>query len=30
VARKILQRNVTADDQQRLVEQSLSEMAKKN
>jgi F-type H+-transporting ATPase subunit b len=30
VARKILQRNVTADDQQRLVEQSLSELAKKN
>ncbi|HEY4329787.1 MAG TPA: F0F1 ATP synthase subunit B [Phycisphaerae bacterium] len=30
VARKILQRNVTADDQQRLVEESLSEMAKKN
>jgi F-type H+-transporting ATPase subunit b len=30
VARKILQRQVTADDQQRLVEESLSEMAKKN
>lgn len=30
VARKILQRNVTVDDQQRLVEQSLAEMAKKN
>jgi len=30
VARKILQRNVTVDDQQRLVEESLSEMAKKN
>ena len=30
VARKILQRNVTADDQQRLVDQSLAEMAKKN
>lgn len=30
VARKILQRNVTADDQQRLVEESLSEMARKN
>jgi F-type H+-transporting ATPase subunit b len=30
VARKILQRNVTADDQARLVDESLSEMAKKN
>jgi F-type H+-transporting ATPase subunit b len=30
VARKILQRNVTADDQARLVEESLSELAKKN
>ena len=30
VARKILQRNVTADDQQRLVDESLAEMAKKN
>jgi F-type H+-transporting ATPase subunit b len=30
VARKILQRNVTADDQQRLVEESLAEMAQKN
>jgi len=30
VARKILQRNVTADDQQRLVEESLTAMAKKN
>ena len=30
VARKILQRNVTADDQQRLVEESLAELAKKN
>jgi len=30
VARKILQRSVTVDDQQRLVEESLSEMAKKN
>jgi F-type H+-transporting ATPase subunit b len=30
VARKILQRNVTADDQARLVEESLSEMARKN
>lgn len=30
VARKILQRNVTAEDQQKLVEESLNEMAKKN
>jgi F-type H+-transporting ATPase subunit b len=30
VARKILQRNVTVDDQQRLVEESLAQMAKKN
>jgi F-type H+-transporting ATPase subunit b len=30
VARKILQRQVTVDDQQRLVEESLSEMARKN
>jgi F-type H+-transporting ATPase subunit b len=30
VARKILQRNVTADDQQRLVDESLAEMAAKN
>ena len=30
VARKILQRNVTADDQQRLVEESLADLAKKN
>jgi len=30
VARKILQRNVTADDQQRLVDESLAELAKKN
>jgi F-type H+-transporting ATPase subunit b len=30
VARKILQRNVTVDDQQRLVEESLSELARKN
>lgn len=30
VARKILQRNVTADDQQRLVEESLTEMARNN
>jgi F-type H+-transporting ATPase subunit b len=30
IARKILQRNVTADDQQRLVDESLAEMAKKN
>ena len=30
IARKILQRNVTPDDQQRLVDESLSEMAKKN
>jgi F-type H+-transporting ATPase subunit b len=30
VARKILQRNVTVDDQARLVEESLSELAKKN
>ena len=30
IARKIFQRNVTADDQQRLVDESLSEMAKKN
>jgi F-type H+-transporting ATPase subunit b len=30
VARKILQRNVTADDQQKLVEESLNEMARKN
>lgn len=30
VARKILQRNVTAEDQQRLVEESLAELAKKN
>ena len=30
VARKILQRNVTADDQQRLVDESLAEMASKN
>jgi len=30
VARKILQRNVTADDQQRLVDESLTEMARKN
>jgi F-type H+-transporting ATPase subunit b len=30
VARKILQRQVTVDDQQRLVDESLAEMAKKN
>jgi F-type H+-transporting ATPase subunit b len=30
IARKILQRNVTPDDQQRLVDESLAEMAKKN
>ena len=30
VARKILQRNVTVDDQQRLVDESLAEMASKN
>jgi F-type H+-transporting ATPase subunit b len=30
IARKILQRHVTPDDQQRLVDQSLAEMAKKN
>jgi F-type H+-transporting ATPase subunit b len=30
IARRILQRQVTADDQQKLVEQSLVEMAKKN
>jgi F-type H+-transporting ATPase subunit b len=30
VARKILQRNITVDDQQRLVDDSLAEMAKKN
>jgi F-type H+-transporting ATPase subunit b len=30
VARKILQRQVNADDQQRLVEESLAELAKKN
>jgi F-type H+-transporting ATPase subunit b len=30
VARKILQRDVTADDQQRLVDESLAELAKKN
>lgn len=30
VARKILQRNVTVDDQARLVEESLSQMARKN
>ena len=30
VARKILQRNVTADDQQRLVDESLAELARKN
>ncbi len=30
VARKILQRDVNADDQQRLVDESLAEMAKKN
>ena len=30
VARKILRRDVTADDQQRLVDESLAEMAKKN
>jgi F-type H+-transporting ATPase subunit b len=30
VARKILKRNVTADDQQRLVDESLAELAKKN
>ncbi len=30
IARKILQRNVTVDDQQRLVDESLHEMAKKN
>jgi len=30
VARKILQRDVTSDDQQRLVEESLAELAKKN
>ena len=30
IARKILQRNVTADDQQSLVDESLAEMAKKN
>ena len=30
VARKILQRSVTVDDQQRLVDESLAELAKKN
>jgi F-type H+-transporting ATPase subunit b len=30
VARKILQRQVNADDQERLVEESLAELAKKN
>jgi F-type H+-transporting ATPase subunit b len=30
VAQKILKRNVTADDQQRLVEESLAELSKKN
>jgi F-type H+-transporting ATPase subunit b len=30
VARKILQRNVTVEDQQRLVDESLAELAKKN
>jgi F-type H+-transporting ATPase subunit b len=30
VARKILQRSVTVEDQQKLVEESLNEMAKKN
>jgi len=30
VARKILQRSVSVDDQQRLVDESLSEMARKN
>jgi F-type H+-transporting ATPase subunit b len=30
VARKILQRNINVDDQQRLVDESLTEMAKKN
>lgn len=30
IARKILQRNVTVDDQQRLVDESLSAMARKN
>ena len=30
VARKILQRSVTVDDQQRLVDESLAELAKNN
>jgi F-type H+-transporting ATPase subunit b len=30
IARKILQRNITTDDQQRLVDESLAELAKKN
>jgi F-type H+-transporting ATPase subunit b len=30
VARKILQRDVTVNDQQRLVDESLAELAKKN
>jgi F-type H+-transporting ATPase subunit b len=30
IARKILQRNITVDDQQRLVDDSLAELAKKN